>query len=40
MSTTDWMNKEDVVCRWNGILFSLKEEEKSSICNKNNAPFR
>ena len=38
MSTDRWMNKEDVVHTYNGILLSYKKEWKLAICDNMDGP--
>ena len=38
MSTDRWMDKEDVVHRYNGILLSHKKERNNAICSNMDGP--
>ena len=37
MSVNGWMDKENVAYTYNGMLFSLRKEEKSAICDSMDA---
>ena len=39
MSTDGWMNKEDVVYIYNGILHRQKKEENLAICDNTNGTW-
>ena len=38
MSINRWMDKEDVVCIYNGILLSHKKEQNNAICSNMDGP--